>query len=322
MRPAWWLLIGVALAVWPVLLRSDYIVGVAITVLIYVGLALSFDLVVGRIGLLSFAHPAFFGIGAYISALLALHLNVGFSLRMLGSILSAMLAAVVVGIPCFRLSLHAFAMGTLGFAQIAYVVALGWQDVTRGPLCLPNIPPVDFGLGRWHWSAARLTDYYYVGLILAAATFFIVRQFVGGRIGRAWGAIREDEVLAAGVGVPLLKYKLLSFMVGAAVAGAVGAFYASYASLVCPTELALTYSVNLIIILYLGGRTTIAGPVLGAILFTALPEYLRVAQEWRLVAYGILIVLGSIYVPEGIVTWASERLRHMRTREARREGAR
>jgi ABC-type branched-subunit amino acid transport system permease subunit len=316
-----WLWVGIALAAWPMLLRSDYVVGVAVTVLIYVGLALSFDLVVGRIGLLSFAHPAFFGIGAYVAAGLALQWGVGFGLRMIGSVLSAMLAAIVVGIPCFRLSLHAFAMGTLGFAQIAYVVALGWQNVTRGPLCLPDIPPVDFRLGGWRWSATHLTDYYYVALILGAVTFFIVRQFVGGRIGRAWSAIREDEVLAAGVGVPTLKYKLLAFVVGAAVAGAVGAFYASYATLVCPTELALTYSVNLIIILYLGGRGTILGPVLGAILFTALPEYLRVAQVWRLAAYGILIIIGSIYIPEGIVTWASERAQQMRRRPARREGA-
>jgi len=144
--------------------------------------------------------------------------------------------------------------------------------------------------------------------------FVLVRQLTSGRIGRTWKAIKEDEPLAAAEGVPLLKYKLLALAIGAGIAGAIGAFYASYATLVCPTEVALTYSVNLIIILYLGGRASIIGPILGAVLFTALPEYLRVAQEWRLVFYGFLIVVGSVYMPEGIVTWVSERIRQMRIR--------
>jgi ABC-type branched-subunit amino acid transport system permease subunit len=309
---AWWPVVSIGLLGWPLVVRSDYTIGVAVTVLIYVGLALSFDLITGRVGQLSFAHPAFFGIGAYVAALIALHTDLGFGTRLVAAAAAASVAAIVIGIPCFRLSLHTFAMGTLGFAQIAYVVALGWQRVTRGPLCLPGVPPVDFGLGHWRWSATHLVDYYYVGLALAALTFVIVRQLADGRVGRAWTAIREDELLAASVGVPVLKYKLVSFGVGAAIAGAIGAFYASYASLVCPTEMALTYSVNLIIILYLGGRATLIGPVLGAVLFTALPEYLRVAQEWRLVVYGLLIVVGSIYMPDGIIKWASERLGHRR----------
>lgn len=319
-RLTWWLIVGAALIAWPVLIPSDYAIGVAVTALIYVALALGFDLIAGRVGLLSFAHPAFFGIGAYVAALLALHWGIGFELRALASIVCAVLAATVIGIPCFRLTLHAFAMGTLGFAQIAYVVALGWQDVTRGPLCLPGVPPVDFGFGRWHWSAGSLTDYYYVGLGLAVLVFISVRQVTSGRIGRAWKAIKEDELLAAAEGVPLLKYKLLAFAIGAGIAGVTGAFYASYATLVCPTEVALTYSVNLIIILYLGGRASILGPILGAVLFTALPEYLRVAQEWRLVFYGVLIVVGSVYMPEGIVTWVSERIQQTRTRQRGKDG--
>ena len=301
-----WLLIAAVLALWPLYVGSPYLVGVSITVLIYIALALSFDLVVGLTGLLSFAHPGFFGIGAYTAALLGLHLGSPFPLRLGAAVVTAVLASIIIGVPSFRLSYHSFAMGTLGFAFIAQIIALNWIPVTRGPLCLPGVPPVDLRMGSWTWSATTLSENYYVVLILATITLWIVVRVAHSRIGRTLMAIRDDETLAKAVGVPVLRYKMLAFVTGAGVAGALGSFFASYASAVCPTELGIAYSVNLIIILFLGGRGTIAGPILGAILFTGLPEFLRMAEAWRLVVYGLLIILASALVPEGIITWAFE----------------
>lgn len=280
---------------------SSYLLSVAITALVFIVLTLSFDLVVGRVGLLSLAHGAFFGIGAYVAALTALHLGLSFLPRFFIAAIVGLGIALLIGVPCFRLGAYGFAMGTLGFGQIAYVLSLNWETVTRGPLCLPNLPPLSVNLWKITWTANRPLDYYFVGLGCAAATYLLVRQFVGSRIGRAWEAMREDRVLAAAVGVPILKYQLMAFAIGAAAAAAIGAFYASYATVVCPTELALTYSTNLIMMLFVGGPGTMLGPILGAVLLTGIPEYLRVAQEWRLVFFGGVVILIAIYLPQGIV---------------------
>jgi ABC-type branched-subunit amino acid transport system permease subunit len=292
----------VALILLPSALGSPYLLAVAITALMYVALALGYDLIVGRMGLLSLAVAAFFGIGAYTGALIGIHTGSGFLVRVLAGIAIATLAALAIGVPSFRLSYHSFAIGTLGFALIAQVIALNWIEVTRGPLCLVGVPPADLRLGSWSWAAQGLRDYYYIVLALAVVTFLIVWQIERTRVGRTFLAIRDDERLAAAVGTPVLKYKLLAFAVGAGIAGAIGVFYASYASVVCPSELAFTYTVNLIVILFLGGRGTLIGPILAAVLFTVLPELLRATQAWRLVIYGLLIIVGAIYMPEGIVT--------------------
>jgi ABC-type branched-subunit amino acid transport system permease subunit len=300
----------------PNVLSSPYLIGVAITALMYVALALGYDLIVGRTGLLSLAVAGFFGIGAYTGALVGLHTGASWPVRVLAGIAVAAVAALAIGVPSFRLSYHSFAIGTLGFALIAQVVALNWIEVTRGPLCLVGVPPADFRVGSWTWVAQSLRDSYYVVLVLALLSFLIVWQIDRTRLGRTLLAIRDDERLAAAVGTPVLKYKLLAFTVGAAIAGAIGVFYASYASVVCPSELAFTYTVNLIVILFLGGRGTLIGPILAAILFTVLPELLRATQAWRLVIYGLLIIVGAIYMPDGIVTttiaWLQQRYRRMR----------
>ena len=314
--PVWMIIVLVTLLILPLMLQTPYFVGVAITTLMYVALALGFDLIVGRTGLLSLAVAGFFGIGAYAAALVGLHWHGNLPLRLLMGIVAASVAAVLVGIPSFRLSYHSFAMGTLAFALIAQVVALNWIEVTRGPLCLSAIPPANLQLGSWSWAAQGLRDYYYLMLAIAVVTFLIVRQIERTRIGRTLSAIRDDEQLAAGVGTPVLRYKLLAFTLGAGIAGAVGAFYASYASVVCPSELAFVYTVNLIVILFLGGRGTLVGPILAAVLFTAVPELLRATQSWRLVIYGLLIIVGAIYMPEGIVTttiaWVQKQLQSAR----------
>jgi ABC-type branched-subunit amino acid transport system permease subunit len=301
-----WFLVVLCLAVYAGVFLSgysSYLLAVAITALIYIVLSLSFDLVVGRVGLLSLTHGAFFGIGAYVAALTALHFGLSFPPRFLIAAGVGLAVALLIGIPCFRLGEYGFAMSTLGFGQIAYLLSLNWRSLTRGPLCLPNLPPLNVNLWKVAWTARSQLDYYLVGLACAAGAYLLIRQFVESRIGRAWEAIREDGVLAAAVGVHVLKYQLMAFAVGAAAAAAIGAFYASYATLVCPTELALTYSTNLIIMLFLGGRGTMLGPILGALLVTAVPEYLRVAQEWRFVFFGVVVILTVLYMPQGIARW-------------------
>jgi ABC-type branched-subunit amino acid transport system permease subunit len=294
-----WLVL-ILLAIGPLVSGSPYIISVGVIAVVYVGLAESFDWVSGRIGLLSFAQVTYWGTGAYVVAVLAQHGQTGFIEDFVFAVVASVVVAGVVGLLAFRVPNDAFAMVTLGFAEIAYVVALGWVGVTGGALCLGASVPMGISIGGWGWVASSLSDYYIVGLLLAAGVMLLGWQVTHGRIGRSWHAIRDDEYLAAANGIPVFRYKMLAMMLGAVPAGALGAYFASYSTIVCPSQLYLTYSTFMIVMLYLGGRGTAIGPVLGAIVFSALPEYLRIAQEWQMVYLGVLIVLGAMFIPQGI----------------------
>lgn len=284
----------------PHLGATDYIVSVGVTTLLYMAFAVSYDLLVGRVGAFSFAHAAFLGTGSYVSAILMVNFNTPFVVCFLASIAFAAAVAVLVGIPSFRLSLHSFAMGTFGFAAIFQLIAMNWMGMTRGPLCLNNIPPLQINVGTWSWTASSVTDYYYLAAGLALVYVGILWHIMRTRVGRALLAIRDDPSLASAYGIPLLKYRMFAFVTSSAMAAGVGSLMAPYLSVTCPTQLGFPWLVTLIVIVFLGGRGSLVGVVLGAIIFTALPELLRAADVWRQVIYGALIMFGAIYAPDGI----------------------
>jgi ABC-type branched-subunit amino acid transport system permease subunit len=270
--------------------QQRYIVHVLIFTALFAALALSYDLVVGHVGALSLAHPAFFGIGAYTAALLSTRAGWPFIGDVLAAAVLAGVVAAVAGVPLFRLTEHAFAVGTLGFALVAWIVATNWVDVTRGPLCMTGIPKPVSTLPAWYWLA--LSALTVVLLIYRGMTTF--------RLGRALHAVRDNEPLASAAGINPLRYRMLAFAVGGALAGGVGAIYAHYLSVFCPEEMTIALTVNLLVIVFLGGVGTLRGVLLGAVLFTALPEILRLAPTWRLVIYGMLLLVIVIRSPEGI----------------------
>lgn len=288
------------IAIFPLLVTTPYFIHIFILVGMYILLALSFDLSVGQVGVLSLAHPAFFGIGAYTAAILAVNYNAPPLLCFfLGAILAGLLS-FGIGIPSFRLSQHSFAIGTLGFALIVELVSRNWIGLTRGPMGIPGIPrPVLSIPYLFQWSVSRLTDFYYFMCILVVlgVAFYII--LTRSRVGRAFLAIREDEVLAASAGIYPLKYKMIAFIVGASMAGVVGVFYAYWYTLVSPEQLGLYYTINLLIIVYLGGRGSLRGILIGAFLFTALPEFLRITPQLRLILYGVILLIVVIYFPDG-----------------------
>ncbi len=294
-------LLLVLLLAFPYLVSSLYIKHIAILTLSYIVLLLSYDLIVGRIGALSLAHVAFFGTGAYASSLVAIHFGFSAIPRLVFTVAVALTLAFVVGIPSFRLSYHSFAMGTLGFAFIMLLVATNWVELTRGPLCLYAIPSLDFQLPLGlRWTPTGIDDYFFLELALAVCTLGIVYRIATTRLGRTMKAVRENEILAASLGTPILRYKMLAFLVGAGLAALAGAVYSSYTTVTCPSEFAFYYTVNLLVMLFLGGRASIPGLLLSAVLFTAIPEWLRVAESWRLVIYGLIVIVSVIYFPDGI----------------------
>jgi ABC-type branched-subunit amino acid transport system permease subunit len=270
--------------------QQRYIVHVLIFTALFAALALSYDLVVGHVGALSLAHPAFFGIGAYTAALLSTRAGWPFIGDVLAAVVLAGVVAALAGVPLFRLTEHAFAVGTLGFALVAWIVATNWVEVTRGPLCMTGIPKPVTTLPAWYWLA----------LAALAVVLAIYRGMTTFRLGRALHAVRDNEPLASAAGISPLRYRMLAFAVGGALAGGVGAIYAHYLSVFCPEEMTVALTVNLLVIVFLGGVGTLRGILLGAVLFTALPEILRLAPTWRLVIYGMLLLVIVIRSPEGI----------------------
>jgi ABC-type branched-subunit amino acid transport system permease subunit len=262
----------------------------------YVGLGLSYDLIVGHVGSLSLAQPAFYGIGAYSVALLSTRAHWDTVPALVAAALIAAIFALLVGIPSFRLSQYSFAIGTLGFATVAGLVAQNFVDLTDGPMCVTGIPKA----GIAGLSFATLPTYYYFILAVVMGIFFFTRRLIGSRIGRSFAAVRENEPLASAVGVNPLKYKLLAFSLSAGIAGVIGGMYAYYVNVVCPSEMSLFITLNLLVVLFIGGSGTLRGVVLGAVAATMLPELLRLASTWRLVLFGVVLLLIINIFPEGL----------------------
>jgi ABC-type branched-subunit amino acid transport system permease subunit len=270
--------------------QQRYIVHVLVYTALFAALALSYDLVVGHVGALSLAHPAFFGVGAYTAAILATRLGWPFLVDVVAAVVVAGAVAAVAGVPLFRLTEHAFAVGTLGFAVVTWIVATNWVEVTRGPLCITGIPKPVTTLPAWYW----------LSLTMLGAVLLLYRGLTTFRLGRALHAVRANEPLASLAAIDPLRYRMLAFTVGGALAGGVGAVYAHYLSVFCPEEMTVALTVNLLVIVFLGGVGTLRGVLVGAVLFTALPEVLRLAPTWRLVIYGCLLLVIVIRSPAGL----------------------
>lgn len=302
MRRAGWAAAGLALVGAPWLVaaaapqQERYVLHVLVLTFLWAALALSYDLVVGHVGSLSLAHPAFFGLGAYAAALLATEARWPFAAGLLAAVALSALAAVAVGVPIFRLSEHSFAMGTLGFALVTAIVATNWVDFTRGPLCVTGIPKPAVGPFR----LATLPAFYWAYLAALALVALLYHGLTTFRLGRAFHAVRDDEGLAGAAGIDPLRYRMLAFAIGAALAGGIGALWVGYINVLCPSELGVAVTVNLLVIVFLGGLGSLRGVVTGAALFTALPEVLRLAPTWRLVIYGLLLLVIVIRWPEGL----------------------
>jgi ABC-type branched-subunit amino acid transport system permease subunit len=176
-----------------------------------------------------------------------------------------------------------------------------WVDFTHGPLCVTGIPRPTLALpGGPALTIATLPQFYWTSLGTLGLTALLYAGLTTFRLGRAFHAVRDNEGLAAAAGINPLKYRMLAFVLSAAVAGAVGALYAHYLAVLCPGELTIGLTVNLLVIVFLGGVGTLRGVVIGAVLFTALPEILRMAPTWRMVIYGLLLLVIVIRMPEGL----------------------
>lgn len=280
---------------------SSYEMHILIFSGIYIIFALSYDIVVGYLGMLSLAHPAFYGVGAYTSVLLVMRLDVPFIIAFPIAGILASIVALLVGYPALRLSYHSFAIVTLAFTLITRAVWINWVSLTNGPMGIPGVPrpAIDIPfLGTLHIETS--TGYYYFILILVIMTCVFIYYMINSRVGRALLSVRENEVLAETLGVNAFKYRMIAFATGAFFAGLAGSFTAHYITFIGPEFTDFYYITMLLIMVILGGSGTIHGVILGAIAFTFIPEYLRITPEFRDVIYGFILLLTIIFMPEGI----------------------
>jgi branched-chain amino acid transport system permease protein len=288
--------VAAAAIVLPLALPGAYHRHVLVLAGLFVLMALGFDLVLGYLGELSLGHAAFFGIGAYTTALLTRHFGVPFPVDLLLAALCTGIFGFLIGAPSLRLKGPYFAIVTFGFAEILRLIVLNWTSVTRGPMGLPDIPHPHLGAFRID-SELR---YYYLILVLIGLAVLVTRRLLDSPVGHAFLAIRENEELASASGIPTFRFKVIAFVIGMMFTGAAGSVYARYVHFVDPTALSFYYTFTVVSMVLVGGQGSIVGTVLGALLFTLLPEYLRVAERARLVIFGAFIMIAIVFLPEGL----------------------
>jgi branched-chain amino acid transport system permease protein len=276
---------------------SDYFIDVAVLVGIYIILALGLNVVVGFTGLLNLGFVAFYAIGAYAYALLNTQYGIGFWAALPVSMGLAAVAGFLLAIPALRLRGDYLAIVTLGFGEIMRLVLNNWDSVTRGPNGISGIaPPSILSL-----SIGKISYYYYLVLFLVIVTLFITRRVYSSRIGRAWVAIREDEIASSVMGINTTLYKLYAFAFGAFWAGLAGAVFAGKMQFVSPESFTFMESVLILCMVILGGLGSIPGVIFGVFLLVLLPEVLREIQMYRMLALGAGMVLLMIFRPQGLM---------------------
>ncbi len=294
--------LAVAVIAWPLLISSQpYVLRTSILVLLYVVLALSLNLVLGFAGQLSMGHSAFYAVGAYTTALLTVNFGVPFWLALLASALLAGMFGLLLGIPTLRLKGDYLAITTIGFGEILRLVLINWTSLTRGPAGIPGIPsPSIFG-----FVISNNIGYFYIILALAFLTIFISLRLLNSRLGRGLIAVRDDEVAAESMGINPTYLKILAFVLGAAIAGLAGGFFASFIHYVNPDNFNYMESVVILTMVVLGGVGSVPGVIVGATVLAVLPEALRNISTYRYAIYGILLVLMMIIRPQGMISMDS-----------------
>ena len=279
---------------------NDYVLHMLTLWVLYSLLALSLNIVVGFLGELSFGHAAFFGVGAYTSALLVMQWHWPLWLAPLAGAALAGLLGWLIGYVSLRIVGPQFAILTLGFGAIVLTITNYWVDVTRGPMGLSQIPA--FAMPALGLDFSQAAHMYPLALLLLGVVLYGCHVLQHSRQGRAFVAVRENSELAASVGIAVFRTKLLGFVVATALAGFTGALYAHYLRVITPDVMSLTYMSAMLIMVVIGGKGSLYGPVLGALLYTFMLEALRSTGAWRMVVFAALLIACVVFLPGGLVS--------------------
>ncbi len=279
------------------LILNDYYRDILTLTGMYIVLALGLNIIVGQAGLLNLGYVAFYAVGAYTYAILSTQYGLSFWPGLFVGALTAGAAAAVLGSATLRLRGDYFAIVTLGLGEITRIVLNNWASLTGGPNGISKIGRPMIG----GYVLSSPLDFYYLIVFLVAVTVYAVNRLMFSRIGRAWIAIREDEIAAEAMGVNTFRLKLLAFIIGSALAGVAGVFFAAKMAFVSPESFTFFESVMILCMVVLGGMGSIPGIILGAFLLIALPEVFRDFQDYRMLAFGVALVLMMIFRPQGLL---------------------
>ena len=294
----------------PLVSPNDYVTGILTRICLYATLALGLNIVVGFAGLLDLGYVAFFGIGSYLFAFLAsphFGIHLPFVLALPIIVAATALSGILIGAPTLRLRGDYLAIVTLGFGEITYLLLINLDrpplNITGGPNGIIAIDAPAFA----GFVFSRNIEYYYLFLVALLLVLAASARLRDSRIGWAWQAIREDELAARAMGINTTVAKLQAFAIGAAFAGIGGAFLASWQRSVFPDNFLFTESVNILAMVILGGIGNMPGVVLGAVLLVAFPEIFRDFQVYRMLVFGLLLMVLMIFRPNGLLAVQARR---------------
>jgi branched-chain amino acid transport system permease protein len=312
----------------PLWAGDSYFLHILIITGIFIIASMSLNLLLGYSGQLSLGHVGFFGLGAYVSALVSLGFelqitdDIGFSVPaqpvwcgFVGGIAAAGLFGWLIGKISFKIRGAYFVIVSLSFAEVLRLVALNWLSLTQGPMALTNIPPFAIRIpGIWEERFYGELPNYYLVLAGAIVSFIVIHRVVRSRSGRAMIALKENEALAVSVGIDVTRYLVLTSIVSGAMAGMAGSLYAHYIRIIDPDIFDFIYTVTMVIMVIVGGKGTLAGPVVGGLIFGFVPDLLRgnAPPQLQWIIYGALMIAILYVLPNGIVPAVENWLRMVR----------
>lgn len=293
----------------------EYLIHIAILVSIYAILGLSLNLIVGVTGLLSVTQAAFYGIGAYTTAILLTSTSLpgfpngmNFFLSIVVGMIITGIVSLAIGYVLSKFKDDYYALGSFGFNIIVYSIFLNWQDLTRGPLGIPGIGRPVLSAFGYSFTFSENIWFLVLSIVFLAAVYFICEFIVNSSFGRVLKAIREDEEAIRVFGYNTLLYKLVIFVIGAMLASVAGSLFASYITFIDPSTFTLNESIFILSIIILGGLASNRGSFIGAVFLVLLPEILRfvgfpsdIAAQMRQVTYGVILIVLMLYRPQGLV---------------------
>ena len=286
----------VALAM-PLAMREDYVIQLLSIAILNAIVVLGLNFVTGWTGQINFGQAAFYGLGAYATAI-ATKSGLPWIVTPVLSVAIVLAASLVLGLPTLRLRTYYLAMTTIGFGEIVRLIIVYWEPVTGGTSGLRAIPPISlFGIGP-----RGLIQHYYLLLAMLALAILVAARIRRSALGRAMIATKDSEIAAEQSGVDTTRTKLLAFMIGAVYAGLAGCLYASSIRFVSPDSFSGVQAVLLMMMLIVGGMGSITGAIAGAIALTILPETLRFLGQWYLVLYGLGVIAVIVLMPGGLAS--------------------
>jgi branched-chain amino acid transport system permease protein len=298
---------------------SHYQINIMTTALIYIMLGLGLNIVVGLAGLLNLGYVAFYAIGAYSYALLNYQFGIGFWVALPIGALCAAVFGILLGFPVLRLRGDYLAIVTLGFGEIIRLVLENWNSFSFGPSGISNIPrPGLFGINLSLEQSAVYMYFLMIGMCIF--TVFVVNRLQHSRIGRAWVALREDELACQAMGVDKTKAKLTAFALGATWAGMAGVLFAAKTTFINPASFTFLESVMILSIVVLGGMGSITGVILAALVIVLSQEYLRIFSDYRMLLFGAALVAMMIFRPQGIISSVRRTYEFHKTNDSENSG--